>query len=156
MELFQIDDDGRLFISPAIDCWDAAATCGIDVVIDLDGGLDACIPTQSDHCLYIYFPIDDDNEKMPSLTKLRAIARLAASLIADGHRVLSHCGMGFNRSALVAGLILVELGMPGAQAVERLRARRSGALYNDGFAAFLESLAAVEPLTAHSGPIGSL
>jgi hypothetical protein len=119
VELFQIDDDGRLFISPAIDCWDAAATCGIDVVIDLDGGLDACIPTQTDHCLYIYFPIADDNEQLPSLTKLRGIARLAASLIADGHRVLSHCGMGYNRSALMAGLILVELGIPGAQAVRR-------------------------------------
>ena len=71
MELFQIDDDGRLFISPAIDCWDAAAACGIDVVIDLDGGLDACIPTETDHCLYIYFPIADDNEQMPSLTRIR-------------------------------------------------------------------------------------
>jgi len=141
MELFQIDDDGRLFISPAIDCWDAAATCGIDVVIDLEGGLDACIPTDTGQCVYIYFPIADDNEQMPPLTKLRAIARLGASLIADGHRVLSHCGMGYNRSALMAGLILVELGMPGALAVQRLRDRRSGALYNDGFAAFLESLA---------------
>ncbi len=142
MELFQIDDDGRLFISPAIDCWDAAATCGIDVVIDLEGGLDTCIPTDTDQCVYIYFPITDDNEQMPPLTKLRAIARLGASLIADGHRVLSHCGMGYNRSALMAGLILVELGMPGALAVERLRDRRPGALYNDGFAAFLESLEA--------------
>jgi hypothetical protein len=141
MELFQIDDDGRLFISPAIDDWDAASSRGIDVVIDLEGGLDACIPTTCDQCLYIYFPITDDNEQMPPLTKLRAIARLAASLIADGHRVLSHCGMGYNRSALVAGMILVELGMPGVLAVERLRARRPGALYNDGFASFIESLA---------------
>ena len=156
MELYQIDDDGRLFISPAIDCWDAAATCGIDVVIDLEGGLDACIPTDTDQCVYIYFPIADDNEQMPPLTKLRAIARLGASLIADGHRVLSHCGMGYNRSALMAGLILVELGMSGAQAVERLRARRRGALYNDGFAAFLEALEAVAPVAALPGSIARL
>ena len=148
MELFQIDDDGRLFISSAIDEWDAAATCRIDVVIDLEGGLDACIPTACDECVYVYFPINDDNEQMPPLTKLRAIARLGASLIADGHRVLSHCGMGYNRSALMAGLILVELGMSGAQAVERLRQRRPGALYNDGFAAFLESLDAVVRIAA--------
>jgi hypothetical protein len=32
--------------------------------------------------------------------------------------------------------------MPGAIAVARLRDRRPGALYNDGFAAFLESLEA--------------
>lgn len=148
MELFQIDDDGRLFISSAIDEWDAAATCRIDVVIDLEGGLDACIPTACDECVYVYFPINDDNEQMPPLTKLRAIAQLGASLIADGHRVLSHCGMGYNRSALMAGLILVELGMSGAQAVERLRQRRPGALYNDGFAAFLESLDAVVRIAA--------
>jgi len=140
MELFQIDDDGRLFISPAIDEWDGTACRGIDVVIDLEGGLDVGVPTESDHTLYVYFPISDDNERLPPLAKLRAIARLGASLIADGHRVLSHCGMGYNRSALVAGLILVELGMPGAVAVDRIRERRPGALYNEGFATFLGSL----------------
>jgi hypothetical protein len=48
--------------------------------------------------------------------------------------------MGFNRSALVAGLILIELGMPGATAVARLRERRPGALYNDRFADYLTSI----------------
>lgn len=140
MDLFQVDDDGRLFISPAIADWDDAAQHGIDVVIDLEGGLDACIPTLPNHCLYVYFPIEDDDQQLPNLTKLRAIARLAASLIGEGHRVLSHCGMGFNRSALLAGLILIEGGMPGACAVARLRERRAGALFNEMFATFLESL----------------
>jgi len=54
--------------------------------------------------------------------------------------VLSHCGMGYNRSALVAGLILNELGMPGSAAVSRVRERRPGALFNTKFAADLESL----------------
>src|SRR4051812_14009725 len=142
-EVCQIDDDGRLFISPAIEEWDAVARYEIDTVIDQEGGLDAGIPARSDHCLYIYFPIDDDFEKMPNQNKLRAIAKLGATLIADGHRVLSHCGMGYNRSALVAGLIMIELGMPGAEVVARLRERRPGALFNDGFAAFLEACCAV-------------
>ena len=137
MDLFQVDDDGRLFISPAIDEWAGVAAAGIDVVIDLEGGLDECIPTDINHCLYIYFPIADDNEDLPQMTKLRAVARLGASLISGGHRVLSHCGMGFNRSALVAGLILVELGVPGPQVVERLQSRRPGALFNERFADFL-------------------
>ncbi|HZP48890.1 MAG TPA: dual specificity protein phosphatase family protein [Vicinamibacterales bacterium] len=140
MELFQVDDAGHLFISPALDCWDPAEQAGIDVVIDLEGDLDTCIPTATHRCLYVYFPIGDDNEVMPCGTKLRAIARMAASLVADGHRVLSHCGMGYNRSALVAGMILVELGMPGAAVVEQIRARRPGALFNDRFAEFLTTL----------------
>jgi dual specificity protein phosphatase-like protein len=142
MELFQVDADGRLFISPALDGWDSLEQHGIDVVIDLEGDIDSCIPTTTNRCLYIYFPIDDDDLELPCVAKLRAIARLGASLIGDGHRVLSHCGMGFNRSALVAGMILVELGVPGPQAVEQLRARRPGALFNDRFAEFVASLTA--------------
>ena len=142
VEFFQVDDDGRLFISPALDCWDAAEQAGIDVVIDLEGELDTCIPTAANRCLYVYFPIADDDEVLPCESKLRAIARLGASLVADGHRVLSHCGMGYNRSSLVAGMILVELGVPGRVAVEQIRARRPGALYNDTFADYLSALPA--------------
>ncbi len=138
MELFQIDDDGRLFISPAIDCWESLAPYNIDTVVDLEGDLDTCIPTIVNQCLYIYFPIADDDQTLPNLIKLRGIARLCATLIREGHVVLAHCGMGYNRSALMAGLILAELGMPGPEAVARLRERRPGALFNDGFAACVE------------------
>jgi len=140
VELFQVDDEGRLFISPALDSWEAAEKAGIDVVIDLEGEIDTCIPTATNRCLYVYFPITDDDEQMPCKTQLRALAKMGASLIADGHRVLSHCGMGYNRSALVAGMILVELGVSGPLAVEQIRARRPGALYNDRFADYLASL----------------
>jgi protein-tyrosine phosphatase len=141
MNLFQVDDDARLFISPAIERWEDLDACRIDVVIDLEGGLDAGVPTACERCLYVYFPIADDDEQLPTLNKLRAIAAMAASLIRDGHVVLSHCGMGYNRSALVAGLILIELGMTGPDAVARLRERRPGALFNPNFSEFLERLA---------------
>jgi protein-tyrosine phosphatase len=141
MQVFRVDDDGRLFISAAIDEWEVVRANDIDVIIDLDGGLDDCIPTVPNHCLYIYFPIADDDQQLPNLVKLRAVARMAAALVSQGHRVLSHCGMGFNRSALMAGVILVELGMTGTEAVARLRQRRSGALYNEMFSTFLESIA---------------
>ena len=138
LELFQVDDDSRLFISPAISDWHTLAAANIDTVIDLEGGLDHCIPTEPGQCLYIYFPILD--ESLPPIAKLQGIAKLGAWLVRDGHVVLSHCGMGFNRSALVAGLILHELGMPGAETVARLRDRRPGALFNPTFASYLESL----------------
>jgi len=138
VEFYGIDDDGRLFISPAIREWPPVADLGIDTVIDMDAGLDECIPTTPEGCLYIYFPIYD--EQLPNLHRLDAIGSLGAQLIRTGHRVLSHCGMGFNRSALVAGVILNKLGASGPQIVDRIRQRRPGALFNDVFAEYLAKL----------------
>jgi len=134
----QIDDGGSLYISPLIREWKPVSELGIDIVIDLEGGLDECIPTAPEECLYVYFPIYDEN--LPALTRLEGVAMLGAHLIRSGHRVLCHCGMGFNRSALVAGLILHKLGMRGPEIVERIRQRRPGALFNEVFAQYLASL----------------
>lgn len=138
MTLFQVDDEGRLFISPAIEEWGPLAEHAIDVIIDLEGGLDECVPTLPGACLYVYFPIYD--EELPDSSRLEAVALLGAQLIRSGHRVLAHCGMGFNRSALMAGRILHHLGMSGPEVVERLRERRPGALFNEIFAEYLRSL----------------
>ena len=143
MKLYQVDDAGALYISPEILEWAPLEERGIDTVIDLEGGLDHCIPTVPDQILYVYFPIYD--EALPNLEKLEAVADMAARLIRSGHRVLSHCRMGFNRSALVAGLTLCRLGMTGPEAVQRLRSCRPGALFNEVFAAHLESLRGVTP-----------
>jgi len=138
IQFFPIDDNQQLYISPAIREWDPVRALGIDTVIDMDAGLDDCIPTTPEGFLYIYFPIYD--EQLPSLSRLHAVGALGAELIRSGHRVLSHCGLGFNRSALVAGMILHKLGMPGAQAVQRIRERRPGALFNEVFADYLSRL----------------
>jgi len=140
MNIFQVDDSGLLYISPAITDWESVAARGIDVVIDLEGGLDECIPTAPASCLYVYFPIYD--EELPDLARLEAVSMLGAHLVQSGHRVLSHCGMGFNRSALVASLILHKLGMDGPAIVERLRARRPGTLFNEVFASYVNALSA--------------
>ena len=137
-KLHQVDDDGHLYISPVIHDWKIVSSYGVDTVIDLEGGLDECIPTMPNSCLYVYFPIYDEN--LPDLEKLAAVASLGAHLVGKGHRVLSHCGMGFNRSALVAGRILHSLGMPGVDVVARLRERRPGALFNEVFAEHLAAL----------------
>jgi hypothetical protein len=134
----RIDDEGRLYISPAIREWDPVAALGIDTVFDMEGGLDECIPSTPDGCVYVYFPIYD--EELPPLSRLDALGTLGAALIRSGHGVLSHCGMGFNRSALVAGMILHKLGMPGPEIVQRIRDRRPGALFNDVFAGYLHTL----------------
>ena len=138
MNLIQVDDDGQLYISPVITEWEAVARHGVDTVFDMEGGLDPCIPSAPGACLYIYFPIFD--EELPDLARLEGLAVLGAHLIRNGHRVLSHCGMGYNRSALVAGRILHQLGMRGPEIVQRLRERRPGALFNEVFAAHIEGL----------------
>jgi len=138
MNTFCIDEGGCLFISPRIDDWQLLEEHGISTVIDLEGGLDDGVPSAPNHVLYLYYPIFD--EDLPDLDKLKAVARLGSSLIQAGHKVLSHCGMGFNRSALVAGLILVHLGMSGEEAYQLLRSKRPGALFNEVFANYLRGL----------------
>src|SRR5690349_15143260 len=128
MEIFQIDAAGYLFIAPDIDDWTPLTDHGITAVFDLDGDLDIGVSAVPNQLLYIYFPFDDKD--LPDLPKLHELAQLGARLVVSGVKILSHCGMGHNRSALLAGLILMYLGMSGADAVTLLRRKRLGALYN--------------------------
>jgi protein-tyrosine phosphatase len=145
MEIFPIDDGPRLFISPDVDDWEVVASRGIHVVFDMDDDLDVGVPEIPDQLLYIYFPFEDRD--LPDLVKLQNVGRLGAQLITDGYRILSHCGMGHNRSALVAGTILTYLGMTGPDAVTLIRQKRQGALYNKTYSTYLEKL----PAQAMSG-----
>lgn len=138
MDIICLDNAGCLYLSPKITDWKHLDDHRITVVIDLEGELDHGVPTIPNHILYVYFPIYD--EDLPDTAKLIAVARLGASLVRSGHRVLSHCGMGFNRSALVAGLILMDMGMSGPEVVAHLRQKRPGALFNEVFANYLEGL----------------
>lgn len=151
MDIFQLDAAGHIFISPDIDDWNPIRDYGITAVIDLDGHTDHGVPALLNHMLYIYFPFDDVRS-LPDLEKLHAIAQLGASLVRQGHKVLAHCGMGHNRCALVAGLILRYLGMSGAEVVALIRQKRQGALYNKTFAAYLAECA-VPHLRGGSSPV---
>src|SRR4029079_2649642 len=95
-------------------------------------------PSPLTRVLYRCFPCCD--EALPDLPKLHSLAKLGAEMVECGHKVLSHCGMGFNRSALLAGLILVHLRSFSREAVAHLRAKRPGALFNTVFADYLLSL----------------
>jgi protein-tyrosine phosphatase len=149
MELYPIDDRGQLYISPSIDDWKPVAELGIHVVIDMDDDLDIGVPTVPNQLLYIYFPIEDMLE-LPDLEKLHSLARMGARLIESGYKVLAHCGMGHNRSALVAGLILRYLGMSGEDVVSLIREKRQGALYNKAFAEYIAAVE-VRPLQLEFG-----
>ena len=96
-----VDDDGLLWLAPACDDWaPIVARHALSAVIDLEAGLDEGIPCHPNQVIYVYYPFRD--EAVPTLHKLHAIARLGAALILAGERVLVHCQMGLNRSALVS------------------------------------------------------
>ncbi|MFM8891245.1 MAG: dual specificity protein phosphatase family protein [Planctomycetia bacterium] len=138
-----IDAGGMLWVSGVIHDWSLLNAHGITVVIDLEADVDHGVPSRADHILYIYLPIHDG--ELPNLDRLHAVATLASSLITAGHRVLAHCGMGLNRSALAAGLVLVRMGMQPATAVDLIRERRPGALYNEHFVRHLLEQVAGSP-----------
>jgi protein-tyrosine phosphatase len=138
MDVVQVDDEGLLYFSPDIDDWEVVRSLRIAALIDLDGDVDPGVPTAPDHMLYVYMPIYD--EELPDLTRLHAVASLGATLIGRGQPVLAHCRMGFNRSALLTGLIMMHLGMSGEEVVAVLRRKRPGALFNQAFAEYLTRL----------------
>lgn len=68
-------------------------------------------------------------------------ANRVVDMLRNGRRVLSTCVKGRNRSGLVSALTLVgRYGMSGAEAAERIRARRLNALTNPSFSEFLNKI----------------
>ena len=138
MDITPIDDEGRLFVSAMIDDWTGIDEHAITVVVDLEGALDAGIPSGDGTRMYLYYPFTDDSVPDPSM--VGPLSAFLATLHRSGHRVLVHCRMGLNRSPLVAGVVLHHLGWSGREAIERLRERRPGALFNEHYSAYLERL----------------
>jgi protein-tyrosine phosphatase len=138
MDIVAINPGETLFVSGDIEDWDAIRRLCIDVVVDMDGEVDKGLPQGPDAIFYVYFPVLD--EDLPNLAKTEALGRLVADLVSAGHRVLVHCRMGFNRSVLVVATALTYMGLSGRQALAALRRRRPGALFNEVFAAHVESL----------------
>jgi protein-tyrosine phosphatase len=140
VEIVAIDTDETLFVSGEIEDWAALRERGIDTVVDMDASVDAGLPETANTILYVYHPILD--EDLPDLVKIEALGRLVADLVSADHRVLVHCRMGFNRSVLVVATALTYLGMTGQAALDHVRERRPGALFNETFAAHVAGLPA--------------
>jgi hypothetical protein len=140
MEIFVVNHPATLLVSGEIDDWETVRTRRVDAIVDMDGDVDPGLPGVPDAMLYVYYPILD--ERLPRLEKLDALGRLVADLVEDGHVVLVHCRMGFNRSMLVAATALSYLGWRGPEILEHVRQVRPGALFNERFADHVRSLPA--------------
>jgi len=94
------------------------------------------------HALRFAQWVFEDLERVPPrFERLLALCRTwADDLVRElPPHVIVACTHGLNRSALVAGIILRELGVPGEEAMRRIRAARPGALNNRTFEALLLS-----------------
>jgi len=147
LEIFEILD-GRLYQSGAPEDaaeWTSIRARGIDVVVDLFGSLDPGVPVEPNSILYIYWPIEDA-AALPAMGIMSILVDAVVRLIQLGHKVLVHCHKGKSRSGLLNALVAMQiLGISGADAVALLRRRRPGALGNQVFSAYLESLPAPPP-----------
>ena len=108
--------------------------CGFDVVFDLCGW-DRREGVEDRP--YVFLPIDD----VPWIDDPEAIddlGRAVASLVRAGRRVVVNCAAGRNRSGLLVGRALIELGYPADAAIALVRlARGQHALSNHEFARWL-------------------
>lgn len=79
----------------------------------------------------------------PHMDRIYATARRVADAIRRGEgapdAVYTVCQHGMNRSGLLAGLLLRELGMSGSDAVALIVAKRPGALSNLTFRGLIEA-----------------
>lgn len=66
-------------------------------------------------------------------------------LLAAGGRVLVHCRGGLGRAGTVAARILVETGVPPAEAILRVRTARNGAIENSIQERYVLALGAGRP-----------
>jgi len=107
---------------------------GINTVIDLEGGFD---PPMDFLDLYLYWPIRDV-PFLPDLELLFMVSRFGMMEIKRGKKVLVHCAQGLNRSGLVCGRTMILCGLSGQFAVNEIRRKRVGSLYNLVFYEYLK------------------
>lgn len=107
---------------------------GFDHVVSLCALGEAVAPGPQDQtCWFI-----DDADELPDLERLHVLARDIAERVAAGEQVLVRCQAGLNRSGLVVGAVLTQLGHDPDDALARIRDRRGAmALCNPTFATYL-------------------
>jgi protein-tyrosine phosphatase len=110
--------------------------------------------------MQIVNPIFDGALETIDMDRVHWLANFAADHIRGGGVVLSHCQMGWNRSGLISGLTMLELGFKGDIVKTIQAARGSGALSNRGFAQYIqllqEGLPRQEALDALTRPQGRM
>jgi len=83
-------------------------------------------------------PIDDAEPRPQELAMVKQAAKDVARHVKAGRHTLVTCQMGLNRSAFVAALAMINMGVEPAEAIARIRGKRGKyALCNEWFEAFV-------------------
>jgi hypothetical protein len=86
---------------------------------------------------YVFFQLDDV-PRIPDPGAIDDLGAAVAALVRSDRRVVVNCAAGLNRSGLIVGRALIELGYPPAEAIRLVReARGPWALSNIEFARYL-------------------
>lgn len=74
----------------------------------------------------IHVPLDDSHPSELDQARIRSVAHQIAHDVRDGRSVLVTCHKGRNRSGVISGLALIELGVNPREAANRIRSLRNG------------------------------
>lgn len=109
-----------------------------DLVIDLTGNPDF---RPNPGVEFVEYPFPDAPLDALHHAELEDLARLARTASQErGRKTLVRCQAGMNRSALVVGLAMIQLGWPSGVAIEWMRSVRSPfVLFNPSFREYLRS-----------------
>lgn len=130
---------------------------GINVVVNLEEANDTVFKPlfTAFGGVYIHAPIHDEAlVRDPSL--IRTLAQLILAFMSQGRRVLVHCSAGINRSGLVVGRVLIEMGQRPVDAVATVRICRSGVTLSDGSKIFALCNTVFENWLLKEGPRASV
>jgi protein-tyrosine phosphatase len=109
----------------------------VDVIANVDSFRFYDVP---DGVIYLHFAYWD-TDVVPNATELDIVATFLNDLRAAGKTVLVHCRLGLNRSALLAGLMLIAEGYSAEDAIDLMRDLRSPHVLENGtFERYLLSL----------------
>ncbi len=87
---------------------------------------------------WFHLPVADEQVPLEDFDHAwaQAHARIG-ELLADGRRIAIHCKGGSGRTGLIAARILIDAGVPRAEAVERVQALRPKAIQHPAHAAWI-------------------
>ena len=87
---------------------------------------------------HIAYRVPDSRLEERERDHMIELGQVVAEAVEGGKRVLVRCHAGLNRSSLVAGMAMIEMGFPASDAIQRIRAARGPfALCNSAFVDYL-------------------